>query len=32
MMDDEQIHPDVIAKLWSVYSEWFAFGEVVGVH
>ncbi|KAJ6577303.1 non-SMC mitotic condensation complex subunit 1-domain-containing protein [Mycena capillaripes] len=20
MMDDEQIHPDVIAKLWSVYS------------
>jgi hypothetical protein len=21
MMDDDQIHPDVIAKLWGVYSE-----------
>jgi condensin complex subunit 1 len=22
MMEDEQIHQDVINKLWQVYSEW----------
>ena len=22
MMDEDQIHDDVIAKLWQVYSEW----------
>lgn len=25
MMDDGQIHEDVVAKLWQVYSTWAAF-------
>ena len=24
LMDNGQVHPDVIAKLWHVYSKWFS--------